>query len=270
MASFQEEVKNASVFQWNARGLKSRMADFRQFVFTHQFPIIVICEPNLSAPIRLSGYECFMSSTHGECSKIVVFIRRDLTYVHHPVPPDEVNQYVCLTVKKKKLTFTILGAYLSPTSRLDCERLQGILTSTPQPWVIIGDFNAHHYLWGSSKVNSRGRTLVSFASERELCLSNDGSPTYLRGSVYSSCLDLTFVSRSFSRRVHWFSDLETRGSDHIPTYLKIEGLTSSRSPRAVQCTDWPKYKIIMEDCCRDGTSCNLEGAIKDAIETTTH
>ena len=246
------------------------MSDFRQFVFTNRFPIIVICEPNLSASVRLSGYECFMSSTHGECSKVVVFMRRDLTYIHHPVPPDEENQYVCLTVKKNKVTFTILGVYLSPSSRLDCERLRGILTSTPHPWVITGDFNAHHFLWGSSKVNSRGRKLVSFASEHELCVSNDGSPTYLRGSAYSSCLDLTLVSRSFTRKVHWFSDLETRGSDHIPTYLTIEGLTSSKSSRALQCTDWPKFKMIMEGCCSDGSSYNLEAAIKDALQNATH
>lgn len=254
MASFQVEVRDASVLQWNARGLKSRMSDFRQFVFMNQFPIIVICEPNLSAPIRLSGYECFMSSTHGECSKVIVFIRCDLTYVHHLVPADEGNQYVCLTVKKNKVTFTLLGTYISPTSRLDCERLRRILASIPQPWVITGDFNAHHYLWGSSKVNSRGKQLVSFASDCQLCLSNDGSPTYLRGAAYCSCLDLTFVSRSFARKVHWFTDLEARGSDHIPTYLRIDGFTGSESCRAVVSTDWSKYKMIMEDSCCDGSS----------------
>lgn len=100
--SFREEVRNAAIFQWNARGLRSRIADFRRFVYANRFPIIIICEPNLSNSIRLSGYESFMSSTRGEKSKVMVFIRRDLTYILHPVPPDDNNQYVCLTVKKKK------------------------------------------------------------------------------------------------------------------------------------------------------------------------
>lgn len=117
--SFRDDVRNASIFQWNARGLKSRISDFQQYVFMNQFLIIIICEP-LSAHIRLSGYECFMSATHGECSKVILFIRRDLTYVHHAVPPNHENQYVCLTVKKGKLTFTVFGAYISPSSRLDC------------------------------------------------------------------------------------------------------------------------------------------------------
>lgn len=186
------------------------------------------------------------------------------------MPPDTENQYVCLTVKKSKVTFTILGAYLSPSSRLNCERLREILTTTPQPWVITGDFNAHHYLWGSSKINSRGRRLVSIASEQELCLLNDGSPTYLRGTAYSSCLDLSFVSRSFNRRVKWFADLETRGSDHIPTYLTIEGLTSSKCSGAVQSIDWPKFKSILEDRCRDEMPSSLGDAIKGALQVATH
>lgn len=150
MLSFREEVKNASVFQWSARGLKPRM-----YVLTNQFSIIVISEPNMSAPIKLSRYECFISLNHGECSKVFVFICRNLTYVHRPVPPDEQNQYICLTVKENKTTFTILGAYLSLGCgrHLGCGRLRGILGKTLQPRVTTGELNAYHYLWRSSKVN---------------------------------------------------------------------------------------------------------------------
>ena len=143
--SFREEVRKAAIFQWNARGLRSRLADFRRFVYTNMFPIIVICEPNLPNAIRLSGYELFMSSTTAENSKVLMFIRRDLTYIHQPVSHDDNNQYICLTVKKR-LTVTVVGAYLSPSSRFDHKRLQSILSSTPHPCVIIGDFNAHHTL----------------------------------------------------------------------------------------------------------------------------
>uniref|UniRef100_A0A6G5AC78 Putative tick transposon n=1 Tax=Rhipicephalus microplus TaxID=6941 RepID=A0A6G5AC78_RHIMP len=201
--SFREEVKKATIFQWNARGLKSRIAGFRRFVSTNMFPIIVICEPNLSSAIRLSGYESFMSACYSGNSKVLLFIRRDLTYILRPVPPDNDNQYICLTVKKRGLTVTVVGAYLSPSSRFDHRRLGHILSSTPGPWVIIGDFNAHHTLWGSPKISAKGRSLITFASDNELCLLNDGSPTFLRGPGYSSCLDLAFVSRGLVRCAGW-------------------------------------------------------------------
>lgn len=266
--SFREEVRQAAIFQWNARGLKARLSDFRRFVYANMFPIIVICEPNLSNKIRLSGYESFMSSAVYENSKVLVFIRRDLTYTHQPVPPNDSNQYICLNVRKKNLAFTFVGAYLSPSSRFDYKRLRDILSSTSNPWVIIGDFNAHHTLWGSRIINARGRALVSFASSNELWLLNDGSPTFLRGSTYSSCLDLAFVSRSLVRRAGWFADIETHGSDHIPTYIKIRGLTASKTQDTIQRVDWPKFQSIMEEHCDANSSFDLEEAIKSVVQDT--
>lgn len=246
--SFRTEVRQASILQWNARGLRSRISSFRQYVFTNRIPIIVICEPNVLTPIKLSGYEPFLSSTCEERSKIVVYIRTDFTYAHHAVQPHDDNQYVCLRVKKKHVSFTLIGVYLSPSGRFECDRLRDILLHTSGPWIITGDFNAHHLLWGSSAINSRGRNLVTFANDHDLCVMNDGSPTYLRGLKYSSCLDLTLVSRCFSSQVQWFSDIETHGSDHIPTYLKIRGLNNSSSSNAVQRIDWTKFKPTYEKC----------------------
>lgn len=148
---------------------------------------------------------------------MAVFIRREFTYVHHPVQPHNGNEYVCLTIRKRKLTFTLVGAYIHPTSRFDRKRLEGILSTTTGPWVITGDFIAHQLLWGSSGINSKGRSLVFFASDHGLCLLNDGSPTFLRGTNYGSCLDLTFVSQCLSGRTQRFPDIETHGSDHITT-----------------------------------------------------
>lgn len=264
--SFRKEVREASIIQWNARGLRCRMPDFRQFVYSNRFPIIVICEPKLSNPIRLSGYESIMSSTCSESSKVVVFIRRELTYVVQHVPPHDENQYVCLTVKKKKVAFTLVGTYLSPSTRFDSKRLEDILTATPGPWIITGDFNAHHPIWGSSKINPTGRRLASFVSDHELSLLNDGSPTFLRGSSYSSCLDLAFVSRRFATRVKWFLDIETHGSDHIPSYLKIKGLASCHSPNTIRRIDWSTFETNMEEACRKGLPSGLQQAIKEATQ----
>lgn len=265
--SFREEVRKAAILQWNARGLRSRIGDFRRFVYVNMFPVIVICEPNLSSAIRLSGYEPFMSSTVTESSKVLVYIRRDLTYILQPVPPHDGNQYVCLRVKKRRLNITVVGAYLSPSSRFDQKRLRDIIALTPDPCVIIGDFNAHHTLWGSQNTNMKGRSLVSFASDNQLWLLNDGSPTFLRGSTYSSCLDLAFVSRSLVKHTEWFTDIETHGSDHIPTYLKIRGLSPPKDCDMVKRVDWKKFQSRMEDQCQEHIS-DLQEAIKSTVKET--
>lgn len=176
---FHKEVKKASLLQWNARGLKSRISDFRHFVFENRFPILVICEPNVQNAIRISGYEAFMSSTCGDVSKVIVYIGCELTYVLHLIPPHDTNQYVCLIVKTKKLTFTLVAAYIAPSSRFDSKRLHDVLSTTPGPTILTGDFNAHHPLWGSLKIDSRRRRLASFVTQYDRHYLNDGSPTYL-------------------------------------------------------------------------------------------
>lgn len=263
--SFRNEVRQASILQWNARGLRSRISSFRPYVFTNRIPVIVICEPNIEKPLKLSGYEAFVSSTCVERSKVVVYIRTDFTYVHHAVQPHDDNQYVCLRVRKEKVSFTLIGVYISPAGRFEQDRLRDILSATSGPWVITGDFNAHHLLWGSSTINAKGRNLVSFASKHDLCFINDGSPTYLRGLTYSSCLDLTLVSRSFRSQVQWFSDIETHGSDHIPTYVRIRGLTNSSSRNKIRRIDWQKFQRLMENACREDFGHNLEDVIKEAM-----
>lgn len=115
-SSFHQEIRGASIFQWNARSLKPRISDFRQFVLTHPIPILVICEQNLPTPIRLSGYQSIESSTCEQRSKVMVFVRRELTYTVHSVLPHDTNQYVCLTVKKHKIAFTLVGAYIPPSA----------------------------------------------------------------------------------------------------------------------------------------------------------
>lgn len=197
-----------------------------------------------------------------------MFIRRDLTYIHHPVSPHDDNQYISITVKRR-LTITVVGAYLSPSSRFDHTRLQGILSATSHPCIIIGDFNAHHTIWGSSKTNVKGRKLVSFASDNQLFLLNDGSPTFLRGSRYSSCLDLAFVSRGLVRHAEWFPDMKTHGSDHTQTYVKIEGFFHNKIRNSAQRVDWLKFESRMGEQLQAIRSLDIEEIIKSTIHDTT-
>lgn len=105
----EERLKQASVFQWNARGLQSRLSDFRQFSRKYNFPVIVICESNLSSDFRLSGYEVFHSDRPHYRSRVMVCVRRDLTYVNHPVQVYN-NEYVGITVKHWACVLTVIGA----------------------------------------------------------------------------------------------------------------------------------------------------------------
>lgn len=129
----------------------------------------------------------FRSLTCNYCSKVIIYVRCELTYVEHAVTPDDNNQYVCLTVKRRNLILSLIGVCISTPNRFDTARLGSILSETPGPWIITAYFNAHHSLWGIQKMDRRGRRLVFlFPSDRELHCANDGSPTFLLGLKYNS------------------------------------------------------------------------------------
>lgn len=134
---FSEAVQEASIFLWNTRSLRPYMSDTR--------PIIVICESRLPSAMRLVIWLCeaFRSVTCNYCST-VTYVRCELTYVEHAVTPDDNNQYVCLTVKRRNLIFSLIGVCISTSSRFDTARLSAILSETPGPWIITADqrFNA--------------------------------------------------------------------------------------------------------------------------------
>lgn len=71
------------VMQWNARGLRGRLSDFRQRAQKYRFPVIVICEQNTPSAFRLSGYVLLWSREADETSKVLVCIRRDISHYRH-------------------------------------------------------------------------------------------------------------------------------------------------------------------------------------------
>ena len=248
--SFEDNVKGATVFQWNARGLRSRLSDFRQFIFKYRFPILAISESRVAPDFRLSGYEIFQSSRDSGTSRVFLALRKDLTYVSHNIQPHPSNEYVSVTVRKGKLTFTVIAAYIAPSCSFDADRLNTIIRQCPPPFFVTGDFNAHNAAWGSARTTRRGGELLDLMDDHDLFVLNDGTPTFIRGTRCSSCLDVSFTSRELVSQTSWFADIETHGSDHTPTYITIPGFTFKDNRDLVSYTDWT--------CFQDNTELKLQ------------
>lgn len=237
MVSLEKLRGEATVLQWNARGLRNRLADFRQFVFKYQFLVIAISESRVSHNTRLSGYELYHSHGGNELSRVLLGVRKDLTFVQHNIPPHPTNQYIAATIRKAEVSFTVIAGYIPPRAPFDVQRLDTILQQTPSPHILTGDFNSHHASWGSKKNNTRGHALFDLTLKHDLVVLNDGSPTYFRGASMSSPLDVSFASSTLSGETTWFADIETHGSDHVPTYTTIQGMHCTKRRTTICYTD---------------------------------
>ncbi|KAH8284714.1 hypothetical protein KR018_001180, partial [Drosophila ironensis] len=107
-------------------------------------------------------------------------------------------------------------------------------------FVIAGDWNASHWLWGAGRCNQRGSELANLVLNSDIDSLATGGPTrYPYGSRGSpSCIDFALTKGILGTHVDIQSSVELN-SDHLPliitldasstTYPKVGRLITSRT-----------------------------------------
>uniref|UniRef100_A0A131Z498 Tick transposon n=1 Tax=Rhipicephalus appendiculatus TaxID=34631 RepID=A0A131Z498_RHIAP len=58
--------------------------------------------------------------------------------------------------------------------------------------------------------------------------------------------------------------METHGSDHIPTYLKMQGIYNTYSSTTIRRIDWAVFKTRLKEACQKCLSCRIQQAFKES------
>ena len=119
--------------------------------------------------------------------------------------------------------------------------------------IVVGDFNAHHRLWGNPHTSTKGRNLIEALDNLNLTLHNDKSQTFIhrRGT---SALDLTFTSANISHQFEWVNSEEYMMSDHCIIQLyahsnieRPQSVPNNPRPRFnLKKADWLKFMILTD------------------------
>ncbi|GFQ74796.1 CCHC-type domain-containing protein [Trichonephila clavata] len=167
-------------------------------------------------------------------------------------------------------TVTICNVYLPPNAPLNFRELQELIDQLPSPFILLGDFNAYHLLWGCQDVNSRGKVAEKLLTELDLTLLNDGSNTYFHSPTQSfSAIDLSICSPSLLLDLTWSVLGNPLGSDHFPvviSYATPIACVTLRQPRwKFDQADWETFRT-KADITEDMVS---SGSIDEAISLVT-
>ena len=109
-------------------------------------------------------------------------------YIHRNLPLTVVTLNSTLEAVAGKVKFnntylTICSIYCPPGIMVNYDELLALEDSLPSPKLILGDYNAHHILWGSQRVDVRGEQIAKLLNETDLVILNDGSPTRVSDST---------------------------------------------------------------------------------------
>uniref|UniRef100_A0A2A4J5G1 Endonuclease/exonuclease/phosphatase domain-containing protein n=1 Tax=Heliothis virescens TaxID=7102 RepID=A0A2A4J5G1_HELVI len=191
----EKSLSYAEVFlQWNVRSVWHKKHDLI-FLLNEYKPLACsIAETWLTASLsfRMPLYNilrCDRSDGYGG-SALLVNNRVPLSPLPLPSLDGDVN-VVGGTVEG----ITVLSVYISHPHRDILATIRGVLSSIHGPLLVMGDFNCHHFRWGSNRCDSFGEGLVEILDDLNLCILNNGCPT--RRSLpgqQKSCVDLTFCS----------------------------------------------------------------------------
>ncbi|GBN35475.1 hypothetical protein AVEN_165530-1 [Araneus ventricosus] len=134
---------------------------------------------------------------------------------------------------------------------IEQRHLDELIRQLPSSFFLLGHFNGHNTLWGSTDTNPRGRQIETLIEDHCLCLLNDNSYMHFHeASQTFHTIDLAICSPTLAP--YWKLSTSTNlfNSDHFPiglTYIKKD-LPFLKRP--VKCifskADW----LLFESLCQ--------------------
>ena len=224
-----------SIIQWNIRGFASNREQVRVLFRDHDLSAICLQETKLGdfTPNIGSSFVFYRSPpligirAQGGTG---IIVRKS---VHQRVVQLNTVLQACAVQIFTTKWITLCSLYLDPSlenrlldesgnpRQLELNDLQNLIDQLPQPFILMGDFNAKHSLWGESVCDPWGCIIEELLDNNDVTLMNDGSPT--RHDIFhnsDSVIDLTICSPSLTLDYQWSVDENNHGSDHWPVHLK--------------------------------------------------
>lgn len=149
-------------------------------------------------------------------------------YIHHSCPFREITldspyQIVAAEIQIPHYhKLTVASIYLPPRKPFNVADFNHTLAQLPSPILLLGDFNAHHPLWGTSNADARGKMIETILNNNPLTPLNTGASTHESGSA----IDLTIATSQLAPDFRWSVGDSLLSSDHFPIFTTLETVTA--------------------------------------------
>ena len=201
-----------------------------------------------SKPIKAPRGYCTYATSNASSNAgqgLAVLVRNDSSSIRINISSN-IN-FIAVSIHLKT-TVTICNIYFSPAEVIDQFQLKQLTDQLPQPYLLLGDFNARDPMWGDNTVNRNGRVMSSFLSEEDITLLNDGSGTRFNIQTgTTSNLDLSICSPQLLPALSWKVDEELYGSDHFPIVIShLEESEEFERRFNIKKADWGLYRALTD------------------------
>jgi len=257
-----------SILQWNCRGIKANFNELH--ILLQECNISVLClqetklSPNSSLYLKhYSSYHVYSKNiSDGHPSGGVS------TFIHNSIPHSVIPLNTTLQAQATLLTLdqtiTICNIYLPPNINTDFIELDNLVQQLPSPYILLGDLNAHHPMWGCCHQNIKGNLVEQLLLNHSLVLLNNKQHTYVHPATgTTSALDLTFSTPALSLNYKWTPLEDLHGSDHFPILLTPNTPCPDNKLPYWKLTkaNWNSFKKQCSNLLQESTSFNTQDPI---------
>ena len=247
----------STLLQWNCRGLVSKWAESKMF-FLLLAPIVIALQETWFLPTDPYNFSLFNYSlyrydeTDGERRHggAALYINND--FVHDEITLNTPLQAVACTIRLNGRNIDICSIYIPPNADNNIleRNLNNLIAQFPNPFLLLGDFNAHSPMWGRGVTipNGRGEHIERFLTANQLVLLNKGDNTHFSlAHNTETAIDLSICSPQIGVMFDWSVDGDIYHSDHYPIKLQATFSPSNDSigssvPRwNFKKADWGKF-----------------------------
>ena len=244
-------IMGNNILQWNCRSVKANFEELTLLINEQKAVAVCLQETFLkdSDQVTLKYHSCYFkncSDNDKASGGVAVLVNNCVP--HHVIKLDTTLQAVAVNISLNK-TITVCSIYLPPSLPIDIKKLDHLIDQLPNPFILMGDFNSHHTLWGCANTNDKGRIIEDFVTRHDLVLINDKSSTYLHPATGSySSLDLTICSPGISPDFNWKVIDDLHGSDHFPIQVSEIGPSTQQHPQRwkLHKANWEQFKVRCE------------------------
>ena len=184
----------ATILQWNVRGLRSNRRYFDILIGELQSEVICLQETKLDQSpqpkiYQCANYDCYNRTLRRTpeqlpCGEVSIYVKKGL--YHKPIQLGTHLQAVAVQVTLGGSPVTILSVYTPSSDHLTTQDLSRLIRGLNGQILITGDLNDHSYSWGNLNNDTRGDVIERFTDRNNLCILNNGSPTYLKPQAQHS------------------------------------------------------------------------------------
>lgn len=260
--------------------MAKKQPELVEFLQSHQIDVAVITETHLKPAnnFRLPHHSLVRLDRTGTQigGGVAVAIKRGLEYRTLPDLRLSTIEAVGVELSSPDGPLKIIAAYC-PTQ---CRKTDGSslrlkndlqkLTRWKSKFIVAGDFNARHALWGNMRANRNGAILAEDLQAGQYVTLHADSPTFYSPAGVGSSLDiaLTNVADVCSTP----SALTELSSDHLPVVFDMDHTTINQQQfqrRNYHRAKWPQLQRFIEDRIPEDPPMTTTGEIDDVLSRLT-